>query len=66
MNQRAMILSLYSDFCDTQFYHSFRECTATQTPLMSDNFDNLLKKLSEIQWDTLTSEDYLQGNKILL
>ena len=61
MNARSMILALYADFCDTQFYHSFTECTATQTPFMSDDFETMLQKLNEIQWDTLTSEDHLQG-----
>ncbi len=61
MNQRAMILSLYADFCDTQFYHSFTPCTVTQAPLMSDEFEVLLQKLNEIQWATLTSADNLPG-----
>ncbi len=44
-----------------QFYHSFTKCTQSQTPLMSDSFDLLLKKLTEIQWDTLTSMNNLPG-----
>ena len=31
---------------------------------MSDDFDNLLKKLNDIQWDTLTSTDNLPGLNI--
>jgi hypothetical protein len=65
MNARAMILSLYADFCDTQFYHSFTECTATQTPFMSDDFEIMLRKLSDIQWDILTSLDNLPGKRQL-
>ena len=42
-----------------QFYHSFTPCTTTQTPLMSDEFDSLLKKLNDIQWDAITSLDNL-------
>jgi hypothetical protein len=61
MNQRAMIMALYADFCDTQFYHSFTECSRSQKPLMSEDFEILLQKLGEIQWDTLTSSDRLPG-----
>ncbi len=32
---------------------------------MSDDFDLLLKKLNEIQWDTLTSMDNLPGSFIV-
>jgi len=61
MNQRGMILSLYVDFCDAYFYHSFSVCDETDIPLMSDSFELLLEKLSDIKWDSVTSDSNLEG-----
>ena len=63
MNQRTMILALYMDFCDTLFFHSFGRCGSTGMPLMSDDFDNLLEKLSSIQWDSITADDAFPPNQ---
>ena len=61
MTQRGMILSLYIDFCDAYFYHSFSVCDETDIPLMSDSFELLLEKLSDIKWDSVTSDSNLEG-----
>ena len=63
MNQRTMILALFMDFCDTLFFHSFGRCDTIGMPLMSDNFDNLLEKLSSIQWDAITADDAFPPNQ---
>ena len=60
MTLRSMILSLYIDYCDGIFYHGFRECNS-DVPLMSDSFEALLVKLSDLQWDVITSMDNLPG-----
>ena len=59
MNQRSMIMTLYEDFCDALFYHSFTECSAEQTPVMSDDFDILLQKLITLRWDSVVGENGL-------
>ena len=59
MNQRSMILVLYDDFCDALFYHSFTECSADQTPVMSDNFDVLLQKLKSLEWNLVQGQNNL-------
>jgi len=61
MNQRGMIMSLYMDFCDAYFYHSFSICEEDDIPLMSDSFELLLEKLSNIKWDSVTSNADLPG-----
>merc|ERR1719435_729950 len=50
MLQRSMLLSLYTDYCEAKFYHSFTTCDVDEAPLMSDDFGLLLEKLSDIQW----------------
>jgi len=64
MLQRSMLLSLYTDFCDAKFYHSFMLCSTEEAPLMSDNFELLLQKLSALQWDSITSTSNLPGTPI--
>jgi len=54
MSQRSMLLSLFLDYCDAKFYHSFQQCDESITPSMSDPFSDLLKKLIDIQEDTIT------------
>merc|ERR1739838_813903 len=55
-----MIMELYIDYCDAKFYHSFTDCKST-IPLMSDKFEVLLDKLSEIKWDSITDSNNLPG-----
>ena len=60
MVQRSMIMNLNQDFCDGLFYVAFRECYSNNhVPTMSDDFDILLQKLNEIQWNSLTWMEYL-------
>ena len=60
MVQRSMIMNLNQDFCDGLFYVAFEECYSNNNvPTMSDDFDTILKKLNEIQWDALTWMEYL-------
>jgi len=54
MGQRSLILILFMDYCDAKFYHSFQVCDESLSPAMSDTFDVLLKKLTEIQLDAIT------------
>lgn len=61
INQRGMIMSLYIEFCDAYFYHSFSVCDTAKIPLMSDSFELLLEKLSDIKWDSITSPTNLPG-----
>ena len=60
MVQRSMIMNLNQDFCDGLFYVAFEECYSNNhVPTMSDDFDTILTKLNEIQWDALTWMKYL-------
>ena len=61
MVQRSMIMNLYQDYCDGQFYYSFVECfDEKQVPTMSDSFDTLIAKLGAIPWDSITNWHDLQ------
>ena len=63
MVQRSMIMNLNQDFCDGLFYVAFEECySSNNVPSMSDDFDILLKKLNEIQWNALTWMEDLDGD----
>ena len=63
MVQRSMIMNLNQDFCDGLFYVAFEECDANNhVPSMSDDFELLLKKLNEIQWNSLTWMEYLPNS----
>ena len=63
MVQRSMIMNLNQDFCDGLFYVAFEECySSNHVPSMSDDFDILLKKLNEIQWNALTWMEDLNGD----
>eukprot|EP00088_Acartia_fossae_P022001 TRINITY_DN2331_c0_g1_i9.p1 TRINITY_DN2331_c0_g1~~TRINITY_DN2331_c0_g1_i9.p1 ORF type:complete len:783 (-),score=160.54 TRINITY_DN2331_c0_g1_i9:107-2143(-) len=64
MNQRAMILSLYIDYCDADFYNSFKKCEDQNLPYMSDSIDTLLGKLIEIQWESVVSNENIPGTPI--
>jgi len=64
MNQRAMIMSLYLDYCDADFYHTFRTCDIHNMPYMSDELEVLLEKLIEIKWNTVTSVANIPGTPI--
>jgi len=59
MSQRSMLLSLFLDYCDAKFYHSFQQCDESITPSMSDPFSKLLENLIDIQEDTIT--DHPEG-----
>ena len=60
MVQRSMIMNLNQDFCDGLFYVAFEECySKNHVPSMSDDFDILIHKLHDIQWDALTWMEYL-------
>ena len=64
MNQRSMIMSLYLDFCDADFYNSFRSCQEQNMPYMSDDFDTLISKLIDIQWDSVISNAEIPGKPV--
>merc|ERR1719452_60375 len=64
MNQRAMILSLYLDFCDAEYYNSFKTCEDQNLPYMSDDIDTLLSKLIDIQWESVISNEEIPGTPI--
>jgi len=60
MVQRSIIMNLYQDFCDGLRYFSFTECYESKNiPTMSDSFSTLLDKLSELEWDSITSAENL-------
>ncbi len=48
MTQRSMILSLFLDYCDAEFYNSFKSCDDQNLPYMSDELDILLDKLNKV------------------
>ena len=48
MNQRAMIVSIYQDFCDAKHYN-YTTCEDQHFPYMSDDFTTLLDKLIDMQ-----------------
>jgi len=64
MTQRAMVISIYQDFCDALYYATFKSCTADEykMPSMSDEFEEILEFLSDIQWDAIQAGQYL-GNQ---
>jgi len=65
MVQRSLIMNLYQDYCDGIFYSWFQECHQEQSvPTMSDNFDDLILKLDNIQWDTMMSISTWPGNPV--
>ena len=60
MNQRAMVMGLFVDYCDADFYNSFVSCDERNiAPYMSDELDVLLEKLTALQWNTVTSPENL-------
>ena len=61
MNQRSMILTLYTDYCDAYFYNTLKSCDESNIPSMSDSFDDLLEKLNRIEWDSVTSQGEIGG-----
>ena len=64
MNQRSMVMALYSDFCDANYFHAFESCGQSNkidVPSMSDNFEALMEKLSGIIWSGITSDENLPG-----
>ena len=62
MNQRAMIMSLFVDYCDADFYNTFVPCDEHNiSPYMSDSLDTLLEKLIQLEWNTVTSAENLPG-----
>ena len=65
MNQRSMMMVLYSDYCDTLFYHAFKTCNEKDVPLLSDDLDVLIEKLGNIRWDTITNLNNLPGEDIM-
>jgi len=64
MNQRAMIMALFGDYCDADFYHTFKSCDGRNMPFMSDELDVLLEKLIFIQWDSVTANENIPGTPI--
>ena len=64
MTQRAMILSLYLDYCDAEFYNSFKSCDDQNLPYMSDELDILLDKLNKIQWNSVVSDTEIPGRPV--
>ena len=51
MTQRSMVMNLFVDYCDAKFYHNFEICSNTDLPYLSDDFNVILKKLSDIKWN---------------
>eukprot|EP00088_Acartia_fossae_P001268 TRINITY_DN10475_c0_g1_i5.p1 TRINITY_DN10475_c0_g1~~TRINITY_DN10475_c0_g1_i5.p1 ORF type:complete len:582 (-),score=116.34 TRINITY_DN10475_c0_g1_i5:401-2050(-) len=61
MNQRSIILTLYTDYCDAYFYNTLKECDESDIPYMSDSFDVLLRKLKQIQWNSVVAPEEIDG-----
>ncbi len=64
MTQRALILSLYIDYCDANYFNSFRVCDENSMPYMSDDLDSLLDTLIKIQWESVVSDAEIPGKPI--
>jgi len=64
MNQRAMIMALFVDYCDADYYHTFRSCDKKNLPYMSDDLDTILAKLIDIKWETVTASENIPGTPI--
>ena len=64
MTQRAMILSLYLDYCDAEYFNSFKSCDDQSLPYMSDDLETLLDKLIEIQWESVVSDAEIPGKPV--
>ena len=57
-----MIMSLFVDYCDADFYNTFVPCDEHNiSPYMSDSLDTLLEKLIQLEWNTVTSAENLPG-----
>ena len=56
MVQRSLMMNLFQDYCDAEFYVYFAEC---DTPTMSDDFGAILSALTDLQWDAITSLENL-------
>jgi len=64
MTQRAMILSLYLDYCDAEYFNSFKSCDDQSMPYMSDDLNTLLDKLFKIRWESVVSDSEIPGKPI--
>ena len=64
MNQRAMIMNLFMEYCDADFYHTFTPCDDHGLPFMSDEIDIILRKLNDIQWNSVTANENIDGTPI--
>ena len=60
MTHRSMMMNLYQDFCDGMFFFSFRDCSNEEDfPTMSDDFGQLLSKLIDMRWESISSMENL-------
>jgi len=65
MNQRAMVMSVFVDYCEADFYNTFETCDQhIVLPYLSDQFDTLLHKLVQLDWNAVTSPNNLPGMPI--
>ena len=64
MNQRSMIMNLFMEYCDAIFYHTLTSCDDQGLPFMSDEIDVILQKLNDIQWNSVTANENIDGTPI--
>ena len=52
MMQRSMLVEFFHYYCDALFYSRFETCKRSAIATISDNFSDILKKLTKIEWDS--------------
>ena len=63
ITQRLMLIELFNDYCDAQYYYKFQQCENTFYPQISDDSHTVVKKITKLNIDNLASLSESTSNK---
>ena len=51
IDDKAMSMQIYQDYCQAKFYHNFGMCDSSLKPSFSDSLEEVLDKIHRLQWN---------------
>ena len=56
INDKAITMQIYQDYCQAKFYHNFGICDSSLKPSFSDSLEEVLDKIHRLQWNIFSHD----------
>ena len=64
IEDKAMAMSVFEDYCSALFYHNFETCDSSNKPAHTDTIDTVIDKIDKMNWNILKQSDVTVQGKV--